>query len=40
LATAINKAPTVSIWAHAKKLWIAKSTCQNSLKKLGKLSLV
>ena len=40
LAKAVNKAPTVSIRVHARKLRIAESTCRNGLKKLGKRSLV
>jgi hypothetical protein len=40
VAKAVKKAPTVSIQAHAKKLRIAKSTCRNGLKLLGKRSLV
>jgi hypothetical protein len=40
LATAVNKAPTVSIRAQAKKLRIAEFTCRNGLKLLGKKSLV
>jgi len=40
LAKAVNKAPTLSIRAHARKLRIAESSCRNGLKMLGKRSLV
>ena len=40
LAKAVNRAPTVSIWRHAKNLKIADSTARKGLKMLGKKSLV